>query len=200
MRGMYRGRKIFILCILWCVMYQCRVHKWNRETLSRYDALHARNHFDSNVYFPRLLCHVRYAVLTSVVMKCSIFWDIMPCSPLKVNRRFEEHVAFWFPPAFTLVSCSAYSSTLKMEACSSETSAEFQRTTRCYILEDKIICMSLLKLAAASHNQTSVHYGQQCELDTWCTVYTVRSVKTKIIVIWNNTDIRTMEEQRKYRA
>jgi hypothetical protein len=39
-------------------------------------------------------------------------------------------------PAFTLVSCSAYFSTLKMEAvCSSETSVDFQRTTWRYIPE-----------------------------------------------------------------
>jgi hypothetical protein len=46
----------------------------------------------------------------------------------------EEHTAFFFKrPAFTLVSCSAYS-TPKMEAiCSSETSIDFQRTTRRYI-------------------------------------------------------------------
>jgi hypothetical protein len=37
------------------------------------------------------------------------------------------------PPAFTLVCCSPYSSTLNMEAiCSSETSVEFQRITRRY--------------------------------------------------------------------
>jgi hypothetical protein len=36
--------------------------------------------------------------------------------------------------AFTLVSCSAYPSTLKMEAiCSSETSVDFQLTTRRYM-------------------------------------------------------------------
>jgi hypothetical protein len=41
------------------------------------------------------------------------------------------------PPTFTLVSCSAYSSTLKMEVlCSSETLDDFQRTTRSYIPED----------------------------------------------------------------
>jgi hypothetical protein len=40
------------------------------------------------------------------------------------------------PPAFTLVSCSNYSSTLKMETCSSETSIEFQKATRHYIPED----------------------------------------------------------------
>jgi hypothetical protein len=27
-------------------------------------------------------------VLTAMVMKSNIFWDITPCSPLKVNRRF----------------------------------------------------------------------------------------------------------------
>jgi hypothetical protein len=40
----------------------------------------------------------------------------------------------------TLVSCSAYSSTLKMETiCSSETSVDFQRVTRRYIPEDKTL-------------------------------------------------------------
>jgi hypothetical protein len=29
-----------------------------------------------------------FEVLTAVVMKSSIFWDIKPCSPLKFNRRF----------------------------------------------------------------------------------------------------------------
>jgi hypothetical protein len=32
--------------------------------------------------------HVRFEVLTAVVVKSSIFWDITPCSPLSVNRRF----------------------------------------------------------------------------------------------------------------
>jgi hypothetical protein len=40
------------------------------------------------------------------------------------------------PPALTLVSCSVYSSTLKMEAIySSDTSVEFQRTTSRFIPE-----------------------------------------------------------------
>jgi hypothetical protein len=39
-------------------------------------------------------------------------------------------------PAFTLVSCSAYSSTLKMEAiCSPKTSFDFQQATQRYIPE-----------------------------------------------------------------
>jgi hypothetical protein len=32
--------------------------------------------------------NVVFEVLTSVVMKSFIFWDITPCSLLKVNRRF----------------------------------------------------------------------------------------------------------------
>jgi hypothetical protein len=31
--------------------------------------------------------YIGFQVLTSVPMKSSIFWDITPCSPLKVNRR-----------------------------------------------------------------------------------------------------------------
>jgi hypothetical protein len=31
---------------------------------------------------------VRFEVLTAVVMKSFIFWDITPCIPLKVIRRF----------------------------------------------------------------------------------------------------------------
>jgi hypothetical protein len=34
-------------------------------------------------------CHVGSEVLTAVVMNSSLLWDITPCSPLKVNQRFE---------------------------------------------------------------------------------------------------------------
>jgi hypothetical protein len=76
-------------------------------------------------------------------MKSSVLWDIMPCSPFKVNRRFGgtcrhhqlRRISLVLAPAFALVSCLA--STLKMKkTCSSETSVDFQRTTRCYIPED----------------------------------------------------------------
>jgi hypothetical protein len=53
------------------------------------------------------------------VLKNSIFWDITPCSPLKVSQHFM------------LVSCVAYCSTLKMEGtCSSKTLVDFQQTTK----------------------------------------------------------------------
>jgi hypothetical protein len=77
-----------------------------------------------------------FEVLTTVIVKSSIFWNITPCSPLKVNRRFGE-TSSRVPPAFTQVSCLVYSP-LKM-VCFSETSVDFQRTTPCNIPEDIIL-------------------------------------------------------------
>jgi hypothetical protein len=86
--------------------------------------------------------------LTLFVIKSTIFWDITPCSPLKVSRRFggtyhlhlqgrrknrarnQRENRRQAEPAFTLVFCSAYSSTMKMQVIrSSKTSAELQRAT-----------------------------------------------------------------------
>jgi hypothetical protein len=87
-----------------------------------------------NFYF----ANVGFEVLTLVVIKSSVFCDITPYSPLKVNRSFWEKCRLHLQQVasrtllatcFTLVSCLAYSSTLKMEAiCSSETPVDFQRT------------------------------------------------------------------------
>jgi hypothetical protein len=61
-----------------------------------------------------------FEVLTAVVMKSTVFWDITPCSPL------ETLLAIYF----MLVYFLAYSSTLKKEATYySETSVDFQRAT-----------------------------------------------------------------------
>jgi hypothetical protein len=49
-----------------------------------------------------------------------------------------DQFGYCLPPAFMLISCLAYSSTLKMEVtCSSEMSVEFQQTTGRYIPEDR---------------------------------------------------------------
>jgi hypothetical protein len=100
--------------------------------------------------------------------KSIIFWDITPCSPLKVNRRFggtsppssgsnkpskicssETSVDFrrntrrCIPDDSTLHNhrCENLKSyVVFMEViCSSETSVEFRRTTRRYIPEDSTI-------------------------------------------------------------
>jgi hypothetical protein len=43
-----------------------------------------RKQTNSDRRTPVLTC-VKFEVLTEVIMKCSIFWDIEPCNPLKVN-------------------------------------------------------------------------------------------------------------------
>jgi hypothetical protein len=92
-------------------------------------------------------------VLTAVVMKNYGFWDITPCKQLNVNKNFEgicrlhlqgrrkaKQETSMTAGVSNLDSYLAYSSTVKMEAtCSSETSVDFQRTTRRYILEDRNI-------------------------------------------------------------
>jgi hypothetical protein len=77
-------------------------------------------------------------------MKSSIFCNITPCNPLLVDWRFGGTSADLLATCFMLVSFLAYSSTVNMEAtCSSETSVEFQRTTRRYIPEDRDLHVSI---------------------------------------------------------
>jgi hypothetical protein len=99
---------------------------------------------------------VGFEVLTAVVMKSAIFWDITPCTPLSVNRCFEGtyHLHLqgwenWFSkkPAWKQVASCWTFFTLKMEAiCSSETSVDTQRTTRRYISEDGTLQVNFLSL------------------------------------------------------
>jgi hypothetical protein len=71
-------------------------------------------------------------VPTAVIMNNSVFWDITPCRPLKTNQRFGRSSRIYFQgqrisgasnqrenswqEEALRVSCSVYSSTLKMEA------------------------------------------------------------------------------------
>jgi hypothetical protein len=75
-------------------------------------------------------------------------FEITPCIPLKINRRFGETYclhrheagkqAALLAKCFMLISCLAYSSTMMMEATYySDMSVHFQRTTRLYIPEDR---------------------------------------------------------------
>jgi hypothetical protein len=76
--------------------------------------------------------YVGFEVLIEMVMRSTVSWDIVKCTPL--------------PPAFTMVSCSVYSSTPKREEiCFSGTLVDFQRTTRHYIPEDGTLLLHVLK-------------------------------------------------------
>jgi hypothetical protein len=100
--------------------------------------------------------YVGFEVLAEVVIKSTIFWDITPCSPLKVNRRFGEIYHLHLQgriisrvrsqrDSSRLCLPPAYSSTLKMGAtCSSVTSVDFQRTTRRYIPEESSLLLYIL--------------------------------------------------------
>jgi hypothetical protein len=75
--------------------------------------------------------NVRFKVITAVVMKSSIFWDITPCSLFKVNQRSG---------GTRCLHLQGYPSTLKMEATNlSEMSVDFQRNTRRYIPENRTL-------------------------------------------------------------
>jgi hypothetical protein len=81
---------------------------------------------------------------TILIFKTSIFWDITMCGRMKVNWQptCRLHIRVWQicktrnwhdlrAACFMPVSWLTYSSTLKTEAtCSSETSGDFQWTTR----------------------------------------------------------------------
>jgi hypothetical protein len=86
--------------------------------------------------------NVELEVLTVMVKKSTIFWDITPCSPLSVNRCFGR--TYRLRPQCRKNKLSKKGTwkqvtfpTLKMEAiCSSATSVDTQRNTRRYIPED----------------------------------------------------------------
>jgi hypothetical protein len=82
--------------------------------------------------------YTRYAgfeVLTAVVMKSSIFWDITMCSPLKVNRRFGR-------------ICRLHLEGRRIGQTRNQHESRWQVTTRRYILEDREL--NRLSLSAAS--------------------------------------------------
>jgi hypothetical protein len=79
-----------------------------------------------------------FPIVNKNFMMIFFLWVITPCNPFKVDGHFG-----WTAPlatCLTLVSCLVYSSTQKAEATSSsETSVDFQRTTRCYIPDYRIV-------------------------------------------------------------
>jgi hypothetical protein len=75
----------------------------------------------------RTISPVRFEVLTAVVMKISVLWDITQCSPLKVNRRIGGSHRFHLQGVLgtfsMLVSRLSHYSIMQIEVtCSSETS------------------------------------------------------------------------------
>jgi hypothetical protein len=119
---------------------------------------------------PSLICSHYVGGNTVSRMKSTPFWDIMPCSPLKVNRSFggTHHLhlqgrrirKLCLLPVFTLISCSVHFPTLKTEVIySSEMSVDFQWTIRCYIQKDSALhnhcCEIIISYTASRTSCTS---------------------------------------------
>jgi hypothetical protein len=77
---------------------------------------------------------IRFEVLIAVVMKVSIFWDITPCSPLKVNGRFGGTCRLHIQGQRISQAGNQGEGRWQVELCS-ETSVGFQRNTLRYIPE-----------------------------------------------------------------
>jgi hypothetical protein len=72
----------------------------------------------------KMVMNVRLEVLTAVVMKSSVFWDITQCSPLEVSRRLGGTYLLYLQGR------------IRRERYQSESRRlDFQRTTRRYIPE-----------------------------------------------------------------
>jgi hypothetical protein len=83
--------------------------------------------------------------LRRLSLKSDIFWDITPCSPLKVNRRFWGTYRLHLQGRRIIRARNQHETDVQAEAiCSSETSVDFQRTIWHYIPEDSTL-----------HNRTS---------------------------------------------
>jgi hypothetical protein len=100
-----------------------------------------------------------------------------------IKSEISEIRLICLPPAFTLVSFLAHYLTLKMEAiCSSETSDDFQQTTRRYIPEDRTLtnyrCMSYkFILFILVWDAYGVAHSCMCrKVVTFCTYQTPRVV------------------------
>jgi hypothetical protein len=97
---------------------------------------------------------IGFEVLTAVVMKSTIFWDITPCSSLSVNRCFGGTYRLHLQGRRISRARNQRESrshplnlfsTLTMETiCSSETSVDTQRTTRRYVPKDGTLHVRML--------------------------------------------------------
>jgi hypothetical protein len=81
-------------------------------------------------------CLLGYNTMQYVASQRTFQRNVSPSSSGLKSKSGKKSALF--AACFMLVSCLAYSSTLKMEAtCSSKTLADFQLTTLWYILKDR---------------------------------------------------------------
>jgi hypothetical protein len=102
----------------------------------------------------RLECYA-FTVLTERKRDCT--WSVSSVHAHLLGQQFDS----------VLVSCLSYSSTPKIEAtCSSETSVDFQRTTRCYFPEDKN-SIELVALPLSIRNIPGSNFSLETRSSDW---------------------------------
>jgi hypothetical protein len=121
--------------------------------------------------------YVGFEVLTAVIMKSTIFWDITLCSPLSVNRRFGGNILR--SSACHLLSCWFLArlifSSLKMKAiCSPETSVDnglhgfiSQKTVlfmKVTVFEDVLLYSLVDSYRSSSGILVMIFQGTQCDI------------------------------------
>jgi hypothetical protein len=140
-----------------------------------------------NVCKTEIYHYVRFEVLTAVVMKSTIFWDITLCSPSSVNRRFGgkyclhlqgrknklskkpawkqvlEHIVAVFMIEKISWARNQRESRCKMEAvCSPETSVGTERTTRPYIPKDGTLIIMTVYESNELSSRNKLHEYKIC--------------------------------------
>jgi hypothetical protein len=105
----------------------------------------------SKAYSFPYLTLLKHRVQSWQILKNGIFWDVTPRTATNINRCFGVTYRLHFQDrisipryqeacllsAFMLLFCLSYSALKMEEICSSECSADFQRTIRRYISEDR---------------------------------------------------------------
>jgi hypothetical protein len=132
---------------------------------------------------------VGFKDFTAVAMKITVFWDITPCSPLKVSRHFGGTFRIHLHDRKISrtrnqreIRWQAESTTLKMEAiCLSKLLVEFQRATRLYIPEESslpvfefaryVLRFDLTPITPLTCVQLTGNLTFGFEYLIWCTVH-----------------------------
>jgi hypothetical protein len=102
-------------------------HESHKNSISKFSSYHTENIL--HIHYKDQSVKMTDLRFYRVVMKSTIFWDTMPCGPLKVKQHFRWtyrlHLArlIFYPEDIGAI-------------CSSETSPDFQHSTWHYIPKD----------------------------------------------------------------